>query len=203
MLCEFRSLVDLNRAGIPLMELVFEPDLSNGEEAAALVKELVLILTTLRTCSCKMEEGALRVDANVSIHKENEPFGTRTEVKNIGSIRGVADSITYEISRQISLVESGGTVTNETRSWDALTGKTVPMRDKEVLQDYRFMPEPNLPPLHINTDGNKTDFAGLIDINAIRQTIPELPEVTRQKLMNTYGMTTDVAIVLMVNTIFS
>lgn len=180
------------------MELVFEPDLSTGEEAAALVKELVLILTALRTCSCKMEEGALRVDANVSIHKENEPFGIRTEVKNIGSIRGVADSITYEISRQIALVELGDRVKNETRSWDAMTGKTVLMRDKEVLQDYRFMPEPNLPPLHINTDGNKTDLAEIIDLNAIRETIPELPEETRQKLMITYGITQDVAVILMV-----
>lgn len=129
-----RSLVDLNRAGVPLMELVFEPDLSTGEEAAALVKELILILTRLNTCSCKMEEGALRVDANISIHKSGEPLGTRTEVKNIGSIRGVADAVTYEIDRQIAVVNGGGTVHNETRSWDAAEKRTIPMRDKEVQQ---------------------------------------------------------------------
>lgn len=116
------------------MELVFEPDLSSGEEAAALVKELILILTRLGTCSCKMEEGALRVDANISIHEEGTPLGTRTEVKNIGSIRGVADAITHEIARQIELVNSGGVVHNETRSWDAIEKKTIPMRDKEVQQ---------------------------------------------------------------------
>lgn len=131
---DHKSLVDLNRAGVPLMELVFEPDLTDGEEAAALVKELILILTRLGTCSCRMEEGALRVDANISIHKAGTPLGTRTEVKNIGSIRGVSDAISFEIARQISLVNSGGTVHNETRSWDAVNKRTVPMRDKEVQQ---------------------------------------------------------------------
>lgn len=181
------------------MELVFEPDLTNGEEAAALVKELILILTKLKTCSCKMEEGALRVDANVSINKENEPLGIRTEVKNIGSIRGVADSITYEIHRQISLVEAGGIVSNETRSWDAINGKTIPMRDKEVLQDYRFMPEPNLPPLHLNINENTNVInRELINVKQIKETLPELPEETRQKLMITYGVAQDVAVILLV-----
>lgn len=116
------------------MELVFEPDLTTGEEAAALVKELILILTRLGTCSCRMEEGAIRVDANISIHEAGTPFGTRTEVKNIGSIRGVADAVTYEIARQIELVNAGGCVHNETRSWDAIDKRTIPMRDKEVQQ---------------------------------------------------------------------
>lgn len=129
-----RSLVDLNRAGVPLMELVFEPDLSDGEEAAALVKELVLILQRIGTCSCKMEEGALRVDANVSVNKKDEPLGIRTEIKNIGSVRGVAGAIKYEIDRQIKLLESGGQVVNETRNWDAISKTTVPMRDKEEQQ---------------------------------------------------------------------
>lgn len=116
------------------MELVFEPDLSTGEEAAALVKELILILTRLGTCSCKMEEGALRIDANISIHQEGQPLGIRTEVKNIGSVRGVSDAITFEIARQIELVNAGGVIHNETRSWDAIGKQTVAMRDKEVLQ---------------------------------------------------------------------
>lgn len=116
------------------MELVFDPDLSNGEEAAAMIKELVSILTRLNTCTCKMDEGALRVDANISIHKDGEPLGTRTEVKNIASIRGVANAVAYEIERQIKLVENGGVVTNETRMWDDENRETIVMRDKEVQQ---------------------------------------------------------------------
>ncbi|XP_073976366.1 glutamyl-tRNA(Gln) amidotransferase subunit B, mitochondrial isoform X2 [Rhodnius prolixus] len=181
-----RSLIDLNRAGIPLMELVFEPDLSDGEEAAALVKELVLILLKINTCSCKMEEGALRVDANISIHRIGEPFGVRTEVKNIGSIRGVANAIDFEIERQIKVLESEGEITNETRSWDPISSQTLPMRDKEVKQDYRFMPEPNLPPLRVNIDKNKIE--GLINVEELKALLPELPEVTRQKLKEKYGL---------------
>lgn len=127
-------MLDLNRAGVPLMELVFEPDLCDGEEAASLLKELILILTRLNTCSCEMSQGALRVDANISIHQEGEPFGTRTEVKNVASVRGVANAINYEIERQIQLVESGGRVTNETRTWDPNKRETIVMRDKEVQQ---------------------------------------------------------------------
>lgn len=180
------------------MELVFDPDLSDGEEAACLIKELILILTKLETCSCKMEEGALRVDANISINKPGEPLGTRTEVKNIGSIRGVADSIAYEIERQIQVLEMGGSIQNETRAWDALSGKTISMRDKEVQQDYRFMPEPNLPPLRLIVDENSPKIPGLIDVTSIKRQIPELPEATRQKLVSVYGLTYDVAAILMV-----
>lgn len=124
--------MDLNRAGVGLIELVFAPDLENGEEAAALVKELILIMTRLNTCSCKMEEGSLRVDANVSIRKPNDPLGTRTEIKNIGSVRGVAQAISYEIARQSEVISSGGEITKETRSWDPSRKVTVAMRDKEV-----------------------------------------------------------------------
>ncbi|KAG8318740.1 hypothetical protein J6590_106762 [Homalodisca vitripennis] len=130
----FRSLIDLNRAGVPLMEIVFEPDLSNGEEAAALVKELILILTSLNTCLCKMEEGGLRVDANVSVHRRDTPLGVRSEVKNIGSIRSVARAVDYEIQRQITLLQGGGQVINETRAWDPEHNCTVSMRDKEEKQ---------------------------------------------------------------------
>lgn len=124
----------MNRAGVPLMEIVFEPDLSTGEEAASLLKELTLILMRLGTCSCEMNQGALRCDANISIHKKGEPLGTRTEVKNIASIRGVAKAIEYEIERQIRVLESGGKIINETRNWDVDTGTTIVMRDKEVQQ---------------------------------------------------------------------
>lgn len=201
-----RSLVDLNRAGVPLMELVFEPDLSTGEEAAALVKELCLILTRLGTCSCRMEEGALRVDANISIHAAGTPLGTRTEVKNIGSVRGVADAIAYEIRRQVELVDGGGRVQNETRAWDAVQRCTVAMRDKEVLQDYRFMPEPNLPPLHLDLgdggDGRSAAAAaasGLVSVEALRAEMPELPEETRRRLDEECGIGADVAGILMVS----
>lgn len=179
------------------MELVFEPDLSNGEEAAALVKELCLILTRLGTCSCRMEEGALRVDANISIHQAGQPFGTRTEVKNIGSVRGVADAIGYEIRRQIELVDGGGVVHNETRSWDAQHKCTVAMRDKEVLQDYRFMPEPNLPPLHLHVGEGEPE--GMVCVEKIRNEMPELPEQTRTKLSDEFALGWDVAVILMVS----
>ncbi|KAJ8957539.1 hypothetical protein NQ318_020578 [Aromia moschata] len=189
-----RSLVDLNRAGVPLMELVFEPDLTDGEEAAALIKELIIILQRIKTCSCKMEEGALRVDANVSIHKEGEPLGTRTEIKNIGSVRGVAGAIQSEIERQINLKNSGGTVLNETRAWDAATKTTVGMRDKEVQQDYRYMPEPNLPPLHIAMGPIER---GCVNADKLRETIPELPEATRERLKGEgIGLTSEQAIIL-------
>ncbi|BFF91172.1 glutamyl-tRNA(Gln) amidotransferase subunit B mitochondrial [Drosophila madeirensis] len=191
-----RSLVDLNRAGLPLMELVFAPDLETGEEAASLVKELMLILRRLQTCSCKMEEGALRVDANISIHQEGDPLGVRTEVKNIGSVRSISQAITYEIHRQLDTVAEGGLITNETRSWDAENRRTVAMRDKEVLQDYRFMPEPNLPPLHLNLKPGSQSTEELVSVAALSEEIPELPEDTRQRLVEQYQLNAETAIIL-------
>lgn len=167
-----RSLIDLNRAGIPLIEIVFEPDLSTGEEAASLLHDLRKILEIIGVCSGNMSQGAMRCDANISIHKKGEPLGIRTEVKNVATIRGVAKAIDYEINRQIQLVQNGKSVINETRSWDPESGTTVAMRDKEVVQDYRFMPEPCLPPL-------KTDVSNLIEI---RKSFPELPNETRAYL---------------------
>ncbi|XP_017885855.1 glutamyl-tRNA(Gln) amidotransferase subunit B, mitochondrial [Ceratina calcarata] len=177
-----KSLIDLNRAGIPLMELVFEPDLNSGDEAAALVKELCFILELLGTCTCKMEEGALRVDANVSISKPDAPLGTRTELKNIGSISAVNHAIDHEIHRQILIVEAGGQVINETRAWDPINKKTVLMREKEDRHDYRFMPEPNLPPLRLYTDGSTENKLNLIDVLSLKEKLPELPEQIRQQL---------------------
>lgn len=130
-----RSLLDLNRAGVPLMEIVFEPDLTTGEEAASLLRELSLILTRLGVCSCK--PGALRCDANISIHKPGEPFGIRSEVKNIASVRAVAKAIEFEIARHVEVIENGDEIVNETRAWNDETGTTVRMRDKEVVQVYR------------------------------------------------------------------
>ncbi|XP_069686589.1 glutamyl-tRNA(Gln) amidotransferase subunit B, mitochondrial [Periplaneta americana] len=192
-----RSLVDLNRAGVPLMELVFEPDLDDGEEAAALVKELMIILQRLGTCSCKMEEGALRVDANVSVHRKGEPLGVRSEVKNIGSVRAVAHAIQYEIERQIKTLEAGQIVVNETRAWDTESRQTFPMRDKEEKQDYRYMPEPNLPPLRLQIDENAVKKnEDLISVPSLRKLLPELPSETREMLTKEYGISPESAIIL-------
>lgn len=198
--CQRRSLIDLNRAGVPLIEFVFEPDLNNGEEAAALVKELTLILKTLGVCSCRMNEGALRVDANISINKDGDALGARTEVKNISSIRDIANAVDYEIKRQIDLVERGGRVRNETRSWDAISKITVAMRDKEVLQDYRFMPEPNLPPLRLNTHDDQS--SELINVEVIRRSLPELPGETRNNLMSKHDLTLETSNILVVSEFF-
>ncbi|XP_075227197.1 glutamyl-tRNA(Gln) amidotransferase subunit B, mitochondrial isoform X2 [Lycorma delicatula] len=165
-----RSLVDLNRAGVPLMEIVFEPDLEH--------------------------EGSLRVDANVSVHKPGTPLGVRSEIKNIGSIRGVANAIDFEIERQKKLLSSGMTVVNETRNWDAGIGETLPMRDKEEKQDYRFMPEPNLPPLHINVSNKETNRKNIINVIDIKRLIPELPEETRNKLTSKYNLLPQIVMIL-------
>lgn len=188
------SLIDLNRAGVPLMELVFDPELTDGEEAASLVKELILILTRLGTCSCRMEEGALRVDANVSIHKKNEPFGVRTEIKNIGSVRGVAQAIEYEIQRQKTVKNSGGEIINETRQWDANSKTTIAMRDKEVVQDYRYMPEPNLLPLHLNMSEIPSDE--MVNVILIKNSLPTLPQDLRNELINVHKLPEITAVIL-------
>jgi len=182
-----KSLVDLNRCGVGLMELVFCPDLRHGEEAAALVKELCLILETLKTCNARMEFGELRVDANISVRKPDAEFGIRTEVKNLNSVRSVAKSIEFEVERQINVLEQGGQIENETRSFDPALKETVPMRDKEAKQDYRFMPEPNLPPLMLSDNGTSGP-KGLVDISKVKSQIPELPYQTRNKLKDTYGL---------------
>lgn len=191
-----RSLVDLNRAGVPLMELVFEPDIEDAEEAASLVKELALILKSLECCSCKMEEGALRVDANVSLHKPGTPLGTRTEIKNIGSIRNVAQAVNYEIERQRVLLDAGEQIQNETRSWDAASKRTVAMRDKEVQQDYRFMPEPNLPPLHLAMNAASASNEELVNVQAIVHSMPMLPEDKRKRLAEMYNLPQETLIIL-------
>ncbi|CAB3231643.1 unnamed protein product [Arctia plantaginis] len=190
-----RSLVDLNRAGAPLMELVFEPDLEDGEEAAALVKELVLIVQRLGACTGRMEEGALRVDANVSLRRPGDPLSTRTEIKNIGSVRGVAGAIRHEIERQRAILNNGGRIINETRAWDAIARVTIPMRDKEVVQDYRYMPEPNLPPLRVNLT-TKDDHNDILSVLLIQDKLPVLPEESRKQLIQEFQLRPETAIQL-------
>ncbi|XP_029297025.1 glutamyl-tRNA(Gln) amidotransferase subunit B, mitochondrial [Cottoperca gobio] len=187
-----QTLIDLNRAGVGLMELVMEPDMSCGEEAAAAVRELQLILQALGTCQGNMSEGQLRVDANVSVHKPGEPLGIRAEVKNINSARFLCRAIDYEIQRQIEVLQRGGTVQNETRTYDSKSGETIPMREKEGLQDYRFMPEPNLPPLIVYEDNASLptgiDACQVVVVQKIREGLPELPSVKRDRLVQTYGI---------------
>ncbi|TEA29907.1 hypothetical protein DBR06_SOUSAS19210004 [Sousa chinensis] len=187
-----QTLIDLNRAGVGLLEVVLEADMSCGEEAAAAVRELQLILQALGTSQANMAEGQLRVDANISVHNPGEPLGIRTEVKNLNSARFLAKAIDYEIQRQINELENGGKILNETRSFDYKLGCTVPMRDKEGKQDYRWlMPEPNLPPLLLYDSGSLppgTDPQQVINIDQLREQLPELPRVTREKLVQQYGM---------------
>ncbi|KAK2116332.1 hypothetical protein P7K49_006958 [Saguinus oedipus] len=186
-----QTLIDLNRAGVGLLEVVLEPDLSCGEEAAIAVRELQLILQALGTSQANMAEGQLRVDANISVHHPGEPLGVRTEVKNLNSIRFLAKAVDYEIQRQISELENGGEILNETRSFHEKLGCTVSMRDKEAKQDYRFMPEPNLPPLLLydaTSLPTGADPQQVINIDQIREMLPELPSVTRERLVQQYGM---------------
>ncbi|XP_014613115.1 PREDICTED: glutamyl-tRNA(Gln) amidotransferase subunit B, mitochondrial [Polistes canadensis] len=181
-----RNLIDLNRAGVPLMELVFEPDLNDEEEAAAAVKELVNIFRILGTCSCKMEEGAFRIDANVSVSSDDN-LGVRTELKNIAHVRAVASAIKYEINRQILLLQYGKSVINETRAWDSVNKKTVTLREKEEKQDYRFMPETDLLPLRICLENTNNKY-NLVDVATLKKQLPELPLEKRKRLKEKYGL---------------
>ncbi|RWS27125.1 putative glutamyl-tRNA(Gln) amidotransferase subunit B-like protein [Leptotrombidium deliense] len=185
-----RSLVDLNRAGVGLMEFVFDPVINSPDEAASLVRELSLILKRVGTCSCKMEEGALRVDVNISVHKPGDQLGTRCEIKNLNSLRSVVHVIEYETIRQINVIESGGDVVNETRAFDRKSGQTVPMRDKEVMQDYRFMPEPNLPPIVIkeSRNGECENNPNVFFLEDVQKLIPRLPNEERQRLKDDYDL---------------
>ncbi|XP_023219244.1 glutamyl-tRNA(Gln) amidotransferase subunit B, mitochondrial-like [Centruroides sculpturatus] len=195
-----RTLVDLNRAGIGLMEIVFEPDLRNGEEAAGLIRELQKILQCLGTCSGYMNEGAMRIDANISVNRPGEPMGIRTELKNINSARYVAKAIDFEIKRQIRLLEAGENIKNETRKYDHVIKETVLMREKENVQDYRYMPEPNLPPLRLYDDLDKENFkfsSDTINIDHLRENIPLLPADERKYLIEKYKLPLRSALLLM------
>lgn len=180
------SLIDLNRCGVGLLELVFAPDLQTGEEAAALAKELTLILQKIQVCGGRMERGEIRVDANISVRKIGDPLGTRTEVKNLNSLRAVVRSVEFEVWRQINCLENGETIENETRGYDIETRQTVSMRDKERKQDYRFMPEPNLPPLVLEP----------AMVETLKASLPELPSQTRTKLQMEYKLSEDCAVQL-------
>jgi len=169
-----KSYIDLNRTGVPLIEIVSEPDMRTPEEAYDYVTRLKTVLLYLEVSDCNMEEGSLRVDANVSVRPAGAvEFGTKAEVKNLNSFRFLQKALAYEIERQIELVERGGGITQETRLYDSREGRTVGMRSKEFAHDYRYFPEPDLLPLVIS-DAWKEEA---------RRELPELPEARKQRLM--------------------
>ena len=147
-----KTYIDLNRAGVALMEIVSEPDLRSAEEAGAYLRKLRSILRYLGTCDGNMEEGSMRCDCNVSVRQPGEPFGTRCEIKNVNSVRFVMQAIEDEARRQVEVIEEGGTVAQETRLFDSGRGVTRPMRSKEDAHDYRYFPDPDLLPLVLDAD---------------------------------------------------
>ncbi|KAK0062687.1 aspartyl/glutamyl-tRNA(Asn/Gln) amidotransferase subunit B [Biomphalaria pfeifferi] len=191
------SLIDLNRAGIGLMEIVTAPNFTCGDDAASFVRDLRDILVTIGACDGRMAEGSLRVDANISVNRLGEPMGTRTEVKNLNSLRNIRLAVDYEINRQIQLLESGGVVENETRSFDVEDGETLLMREKEKVLDYRFMPEPNLPPLIIHKDwSTATSDSNVVVLELVKSQMKELPEEKRKRLEEKYKMELKNAVIL-------
>ncbi len=172
------SLVDLNRAGVPLIEMVSEPDLRSAEEVEAYMRKLKSILEYIEVSDCKMQEGSLRADVNVSVHKPGEPFGTRTEMKNMNSFRSIVRAIEYEVERQIDVLEDGGKIEQETLRWDDVSGKTFPMRDKEDAQDYRYFPDPDLVAIKLSEEY----------IENIKKTLPELPESRKERYLKEYEL---------------
>jgi len=174
-----RTYIDYNRSGVPLIEIVTEPDMRSAAEAAEFFERLRDILVWIGVNDGNMEEGSLRCDANISVRPAGqEKFGTKAEVKNLNSFRYVEKALAFEIERQIDLLEGGGRVMQETRLWDSAAGRTLSMRSKEEAHDYRYFPEPDLPPLVV-------DHAR---IAAVKQTMPELPEARRQRFVAAYGL---------------
>jgi aspartyl-tRNA(Asn)/glutamyl-tRNA(Gln) amidotransferase subunit B len=172
------TLVDLNRSGVALMEIVSEPDIRSAEEAVAVMRKLRSILRYLGTCDGNMEQGNLRCDANVSVRRPGDPLGTRCEVKNLNSMRFVGRAIEHEARRQVELLEAGGTVQQETRLFDAERGETRSMRTKEEAHDYRYFPDPDLLPLEFDEGF----------VQAIERTLPELPDAKKARFMAEYGL---------------
>jgi aspartyl-tRNA(Asn)/glutamyl-tRNA(Gln) amidotransferase subunit B len=173
-----QTYVDLNRAGIGLMEIVSEPDLRSAEEAGLYVRKLRSILRYLGTCDGNMEEGSLRCDCNVSVRRPSEPLGTRCEIKNLNSVRFVMQAIQQEARRQIDVLESGGTIKQETRLYDTERGETRPMRSKEDAHDYRYFPDPDLLPLVLDAAW----------IEELRARLPELPDAKKARFVAEYGL---------------
>ena len=173
------SLVDLNRAGVPLIEIVSMPDMRTAKEAEKYMRKIKSILEYIEVSDCKMQEGSLRADVNVSVRKKGDPkFGTRTEMKNMSSFRSIVRAIEYEAERQIDVIENGGKVYQTTLRWDEISGKTFPMRDKENADDYRYFPEPDLLAIRLSDDY----------IENIRSGLPELPESRKARYMEEFKL---------------
>ena len=175
-----KSFIDLNRAGVCLMEIVSKPDMRSPEEAAAYVTKVRSILRYLGSCDGNMAEGSMRADANVSVRKAGEPYRTRAEIKNVNSIRFLQQAIEFEARRQIDVYEEGGTVVQETRLWDSVKGETRSMRSKEMAHDYRYFPDPDLLPLVLSQ--------GYVD--DIKASLPELPDEKKERFIKDYGLST-------------
>ncbi|HEX4171600.1 MAG TPA: Asp-tRNA(Asn)/Glu-tRNA(Gln) amidotransferase subunit GatB [Acetobacteraceae bacterium] len=174
-----KSYIDLNRAGVALMEIVSEPDIRSPEEAGAYLRKLRAILRYLGTCDGNMEEGSMRADVNVSVRKHGEPYRTRCEVKNVNSVRFVMQAIEAEAKRQIEVWESGSAVEQETRLFDPSRGSTRSMRTKEDAHDYRYFPDPDLLPLVLDEDW----------VAELKAKLPELPDSKKRRFMQDYGLT--------------
>ena len=173
------SFVDLNRAGVPLIEVVSKPDLRSAYEVESYMKKLKSIFEYIEISDCKMQEGSLRADVNVSIRKKgSSELGTRTEMKNMNSFKSIVRAIDYEIDRQIEVVEDGGEIVQETLRWDDISGRTFPMRDKEDAQDYRYFPEPDLVAIKLSEEY----------IENIRKALPELPESRKKRYVEEIGL---------------
>lgn len=183
-----RSLIDFNRAGIPLMELVTEPVIHDAETAGIFARELQLLLRTLEVSKANLEKGEMRIEANVSVSK-NKTLGTKVEVKNLNSFRSVERAITFEINRQIALLEEGKTVSQETRGWDMKNQKTFYQRSKEVSADYRYFPEPDIPKLVLNEIKD-------LSPEAIAKTLPELPWERRERYRKAYTLKEEAVVYL-------
>lgn len=181
------TLIDYNRAGIPLLEIVSEPDIRSPQEAYDYLTALKAILQYLEVSDCNMEEGSLRCDGNISVRPEGQKkFGTKTEIKNLNSFRAVQKSLEYEIRRQTELLETGGTVSQETRLWNDVRGETVLMRSKEEAHDYRYFPEPDLVPTRVSEEM----------IERIRAELPELPMARAERFVRDFGLQEADALVL-------
>ena len=174
------TLVDLNRAGVPLIEIVSEPDFRSTEEVEAYLRKLKSILEYIEVSDCKMQEGSFRADVNVSVRKKGDTkFGTRTETKNMSSFRSIVREIEYEAERQVQVLENGGKVIQQTLRWDDVSGKTFPMREKENSEDYRYFPEPDLVAIKLSDEYIKN----------IKDNLPELPESRKKRYIEEYKLT--------------
>lgn len=179
------SLVDYNRTGTPLLEIVSEPDMRSAKEAVAYMEKMRAILQYIGVSDCRMEEGSLRCDANVSVRPVGQKeLGTKTEIKNINSFKGVERAIEYEAMRQAELLEDGGKVVQETRTWDEKEGVTKSMRTKEEANDYRYFPEPDLVPFTVSDEY----------IENIRKSLPELPDARKERYMKEFGLSSEDAV---------